>query len=212
MSEIIDFIDAIDIHLSQFIGENEVEELYDDETEPEPIDLLWIKADEKTRPYSILMTCGLSSKAINIPNAQPGEKYAELAMILPKNSSLADAESKDEKKRWPFEHIRDIAHEILDGDSELNFGAIFTYDEDENFCFPGTNFNSSVILNSKTLPDSFVKIKFNSNIIRLYSVVPLYLQEYIYLEQNNVNSLLDKFNDHTISEIIDVNRTNTCKL
>jgi hypothetical protein len=208
MPEKIDFIDAIDIHLSQYIGDNEVEELYDDETESEPIDLLWIKPNVEFRPYSILMTCGISSKALG---GEKGNNYAELVMILPKNVSIADAESNDEKKRWPFEHIRQIGRQVLSGESELDFGSVFNYDEDENFCFPGTNFNSSVILSSKTLPEAFVKIKFNSNTINLFSVVPLFLQEYLFLEQNNANKLLDKFNEFQTSEIIDSNRMNTCK-
>ena len=190
MTENIDFIDAIDIHLAQFIGENEFEEIYDDDSEPEPIDLIWIKSNHEIRPYSILMTCGISSKKINTLSGK-GE-FIELVLILPKDFDPTHAESSDEKKRWPFEHIRQIARQALNGESILEFGAIITYDEDENFCFPGTNFNSSIILNTKTLPEAFVNIKFNSSLIRLYSVVPLYLQEYIFLEQSNVNDLLDK--------------------
>ena len=212
MSENIDFIDAIDIHLSQFLGENDVEELYDDDSEPEPIDLIWIKPNAEVRPYAILMTCGLSSKAMDMPKGEENNQFAELVMILPKNAKAEDIESNDEKKRWPFEHIRQIAREVLSDESIISFGTTFTYDEDENFCFPGTNFNSSIILNTKTLPESFVNIKFNSTIIHLYSVVPLYLQEFIFVEQNDVNLLLDKFNEYKISEIIDIDRVNTSKL
>lgn len=206
--ENIDFIDAIDIHLSQLIGEDEVIELYDNDLETEPVDLLWIKPNAY-RPYVILMTCGISAKPMRIPADTKG-RFAELVMLLPPDANIADHESKDEAKRWPFDHLRQIGHIVLSSNSYISFGKVFNYDEDDNFCFPGTNFNSSVILNSKTLPEAFVKIKFNAEIIHLFTVTPLYLQEFLYLEQHNVNMLLDRFNESQISEVLDTNRLVTC--
>ena len=46
-------------------------------------DIFWIRPNFEYRPYSILMTCGVSTRPMKIPEGVK-HKYAEDVMLLPK--------------------------------------------------------------------------------------------------------------------------------
>lgn len=208
--EYFDYIEAIDIHLDNFVDPEEVIEFYDVESEKNPIDIYWIKPNNEFRPYSILMTCGLSAKPMIINKTNNKNEFVELVMLLPKDWDLDDKKLNNEKQNWPIEHLRSIAKIPFEDNTGIGFGDLFNYDEDENFTFPGTNFTGSIIFNSITLPDEFTNIEFNTEKIKLLVVIPLYIEELHFVEDNEPNLLIDKFNKTKITDIVDLSRINTC--
>jgi len=203
-------IEAVHAHLDNFIEEDELIVFHETETDIVHTDIFWIKPNLEYRPYSILLTCGLSVKPMNVPEGIL-DKYAEVAMLLPKDWKLENGEWKFEKNRWPLDHLKKIAKIPYNNDSWIGFGHTVTYDLEESKCFPNTNFNSSIILTSVKLPDAFSRIKYNNETIRVYSVVPLYPEELKFKLENDANTLIDKFIEFDIDEVFDPNRTNTCK-
>lgn len=209
-SESQHLVEVIDNHLQDFTEDDEEIVFHETETSKVHTDIFWIKPNLEYRPYSILMTCGLSTKPMKIPE-DVKYKYVEVVMLLPKEWELENGKWKENKNKWPLDHLRKIAKIPYETNSWIGFGHTIIHDPTNNKCFPNTNFNSSVILSSKTLPDAFTKIKFNDDTIRVYTAIPLYPEELEYKLNNDANALVDKFIESNIEEIVNSNRVNTCK-
>ena len=61
------------------------------------------------------------------------------------------------------------------------------------------------------LPKEFAEIKKEDSVIKIYSAIPLYPEELKFKLENDSNSLIDKFNEFEIQEIVDIFRKNTCE-
>lgn len=96
-------------------------------------------------------------------------------------------------------------------DTWIGYGHTISWVDSEKDCFPGTEFNSTIILPSRELPESFTQIKNGENTIKIYSAIPLYSEELKFKLDNDADTLIDKFNEFNIQEIIDLKRINTCK-
>ena len=73
------------------------------------------------------------------------------------------------------------------------------------------SFVGVILLPSVTLPEDFLTIRTNNKTINIYSMIPLYQEEMDYKLKYGLEGLLNKFDTYGIKEIIDINRTNTCK-
>ena len=56
----IDIIELFDSHLDRFVEDDEVIVFDDIESKDNHVDVYWIKPNLEYRPYSILVTCGMS--------------------------------------------------------------------------------------------------------------------------------------------------------
>lgn len=163
------------------------------------------------RPYSILLTCGMSRKPMNVPSGFDDKKYLEIAMLLPSDWDLSNIKTKPDSITWPIHHLKGIAKIPADQNTWIGFGHTIDYNKRKGDYFPDTKFTSSIILPSISLPEKFVKIKKDNDLINIFSAIPIFKEELDYKIANNTNSLIDKFNEYEIKEIIDLKRINTCK-
>ncbi len=203
-------IDAIHAHLDNFIDEDEIIVFHETETDIVHTDIFWIKPNFEYRPYSILLTCGLSFEPMKVPD-ETYDKFAEVAMLLPKEWELENGAWKEEINGWPINHLRTIAKIPYTNESWIGYGHTITYDTNKLKSFPGTQFNSSVLLSSFTLPEKFTRIAHGDRTIRVYSSIPLYPEELNFKLKNDANTLVDKFIQFEIEEILNPARINTCK-
>lgn len=205
-----DLIEAIENHLSMFVDEDEIEVFADQISNQHPVDIYWIKPNKKIRPYSILMSCGMSAYPMDMPEGLEDKELAEVALLLPPDWNLDGDDWLEPENSWPLDHLTDIARQPFETVSWLAFGDTVKNEEDSDKCFAGTNFNSSILLNSITLPAEFTKINFRNATINVYTVIPLYPEELKFKMKNNADALIDKFIDFDINEILDPKRKNTC--
>ena len=62
------------------------------------------------------------------------------------------------------------------------------------------------------LPEAFFELEMSKDkTVRFYCLYPLYPEEMHYKLDKGLDALLDKFEQHNISNVIDVGRPNTCK-
>lgn len=206
----LDIIEIFDTHLEKFVEENEVIVFDDIESKENHIDIYWIKPNLEYRPYSILVTCGMSRNPMNVPKGYEDKKFIEVAMLFPLDWDFSDINTKSDKITWPIYHLKSIGKMVADPKTWIGFGHTIGCNETKGNYFPGTGFNSTIIFPSIELPESFTKIDNQGKLVRIYSAIPIYPEELNYKLENNSNALIEKFNEFNIQEIVDLNRKNTC--
>ena len=207
----IDIIEIFDSHLDKFVDDDEVIVFDDIESKDNHIDVYWIKPNLEYRPYSILLTCGMSRFPMVVPEGYEDKRFIEIAMLFPMDWDFSDIKSKPDSVTWPIHHLRTIGKTPILQNTWIGFGHTIGCGESKSDCYPGTRFNSTIIFPSIKLPESFTEIRNNDDLIKIHSAIPLYQEELKFKLDNGSNSLIDKFNELDIQEIVDINRINTCK-
>jgi len=207
----IDIIEIFDSHLDKFVDDDEVIVFDDIESKDNHIDVYWIKPNLEYRPYSILLTCGMSRFPMVVPEGYEDKRFIEIAMLFPMDWDFSDIKSKPDSVTWPIHHLRTIGKTPILQNTWIGFGHTIGCGKSESDCYPGTRFNSTIIFPSIKLPESFTEIRNNDDLIKIHSAIPLYQEELKFKLDNGSNSLIDKFNELDIQEIVDINRINTCK-
>ena len=207
--ELPDLIDIFDAHLDNFVDEDEIVVFHDAGSEDNHIDVYWIKPEPEYRPYSILITCGMSRYPMNTP--QGYTRFLEVAMLLPPDWDLTDIRKKPKTISWPIFHLQNIGKMPHAEDTWVGFGHTIECNESYGDFFPGTGFNSSIILPSITLPETFTEILNGNDLTTVYISLPLFPEELSYKLQNDSNALIEKFNIFNTPEVLNLSRSNTCK-
>lgn len=212
-AEYLETIEIIDAHLDQFFEDGEIIVFHEEDTleGDNHIDVYWIKPNKKYRPYTILMTCGMSRYPMQVPEGQEKDQYKEVVMLLPMDWSFGNSKLRAAEEMWPVNHLKSIASIPHDQNTWMGFGHTIAWSLEEEECFPGTNFSASVLISSITLPDSFTKIAQEKGDIHLLSVIPLYQEELKFKMEHGSSGLIDRFNEFELDEILDLNRGSVCQ-
>jgi len=199
------YFEAIENHLDEYIENSDEIIVFDEIESPDfHLDVYWIKPD-KNRNFTILMTNGVSSLPMKIPEKH-FSKYIELCILLPQNWDLDNNNWKNPQNYWPIELLKSIGRYPSENNTWLGFG----HSIPTGTPIIGTNFEYVILLKSKTLPDGFQKIKYYKENIELYTLFPLYLEEQNYKQKNGTNELLGLFEQKNIDDIINIKRENVC--
>ncbi|MGV8092394.1 MAG: suppressor of fused domain protein [Mangrovibacterium sp.] len=203
-------IEDIDNHISKFFEDGEVTVFHEIVSDKIHVDIYLIKAN-KDRDYHILMTSGMSSLPMNVPNELKGLEYAEVITLLPKNWPLDQKDFENENYYWPIRQLKELARFPHLYNSWLGEGHTITNGNPPQPMADKNSFVGVILLPSVTLPEDFLSIRTNDKTINIYSMIPLYQEEMDYKLKYGTDGLLNKFDKYGIKEIIDINRTNTCK-
>ncbi len=204
-------VEIIDSHLDHFFDDN-ADIVVLDEIESELIhrDIYFIKATED-RPFHILLSCGMSAIPMKIPEDIESSELAEVMILLPKEWNLDYESFSDELNYWPIRIMKELMLLPHQNKTWLGFGHTFGHEDDEEFT-EGVGFNSVMLAYSMELSADFTQIELeNSELIDIYTLIPLYKEELEFKKQNSAYDLLERFDKFEIEEILNVGRKNVCK-
>lgn len=197
-------------HLKNFISRDEVIIYHDKECEIVYSEIFVIKPNKEVgRDYYILLTGGLSALPMNVPEDIDEPKFLELVMLLPSSWKLDLKDLEDDNNYWPFEILKTLIKVPHEDNSWLGYSHTFSWGLDQYFS-PNNKFTGAILIDSISLPEDFLIIKSAEKTISIYSAIPLYKEEMIFQIEHGTNKLIDKFEEHKITEILDINRVNTC--
>lgn len=202
-------IDEISDHIEKYVGNIDMvfHELVSDKVH---IDVHWVKPSYE-RPFHTLITSGMSDKPMNTPDYVEGNEYAELSICLPKDWDLTEEGQSDENNYWPIRWLKYLARFPHDYDTWLSFGhTIPNGDPAESFA-ENTKLNTALLLPTTVFDDSFRELKLDNKTIHFYTLIPLYSEEVTLKLRKGVEALYDKFDQHGVNDIVDVNRKNTAR-
>ncbi len=165
-------------------------------------------------PFWTLVTSGMSERPMKVPEGAEDFTYAELAICLPPDWPLSMEAFKDERNYWPIRLLKDLAmmpheydtwlgpaHSIHNGENEITH-----YARNTKFCA------AMLCPPLAVLPQEFGECETDSGkIIHFYSIWPLYQDELDFKLKHGFDELLGKLEAGRVTEIVNVQRANTCR-
>ena len=209
-------IEAITEHIEKHVGKIETvfHEIVSDQVH---IDVHWVKPTDKF-PFHTLITSGMSDKPMKVPEGLEAHRFAELCVLLPDtwtidgtNFILMEEAFKSENNYWPVRWLKIIARFPHEYDTWLGHGHTMPNGEAATPFADNTKLGCMLLLPSLYLGPHFFELKISEEkTIKFYCLYPLYKEEMEFKLKKGSDALLDKFEQFDVSDVIDVDRKNTC--
>ena len=205
-------IEAISDHIERHIGPVEMvfHELISDLVH---IDIHWVKPTKK-RPWHTLVTSGMSDLPMTVPDACSEFQYAELCVKLPPTWKVSQEAFQSEDNYWPIRLMKMLARLPHEFETWLGTGHTVPNGDPAEPYADNTKFSCALILppDPSTTPEEFHCLETDeARSIWFYSIVPLYDRETNFKLSKGLEALLSRFDANGIGDLIDVNRTDTCR-
>lgn len=203
-------INEISDHIEEHIGKikNVFHEIISDTVH---VDVHHVEPTNE-RPFHTLITSGMSDLGMNVPKDTESTRYMELMVTLPKHWEISEAAFKDENWYWPVRQLKFLARFPHKYDTWLGWGHTMPNGDPAEAFASNTKLSGIIVLPSVNVPDDFHSLAINENkTIEFFSVVPLYDEEMNLKLRNGSSVLLERFDKHGISDIIDIERKNVAK-
>lgn len=180
---------------------------------PIELDFLIFPAHEK-RPWTAVVTAGMSAEAQNVPASAEEFRHVELCFMLPPDWPTDAAAMSDPRHSWPFLMCEGAARWPHLSGAPLAFG--HTLDVGivgPKRVIPGTGFSSAITLPTFARnPDHFA-LTLDDRRIMFLMLVPLYPEERDLKLRRGERALLDALeaDNLPITELMEPARANACR-
>lgn len=175
------------------------------------VDVHHVKPSENL-PFHMLVTSGMSDKPMHVPEGLEEHQYAELCMLLPANWPISQEDFQDENNYWPVRWLKQIARFPHEYDTWVGWGHTIPNGPDATPFADNTFLGCMLLLPSLSMPGEFFTLNTQDGLaIHFYCLYPLYKEELDYKLNKGADKLIDKFEKYAISDVLDVNRKNTCR-
>jgi hypothetical protein len=150
-----------------------------------------------------LFTTGMGSRPMKAPEG--AQRYSELLIHLPPDWPLTKDALKDRNNYWPVEWLRRLANYPHEHDAWLGAEFVVSNGDPPAPFAPKTALCAILLLSSPYL-DKFES--HDGRVVTFYELIPLYKEERDFHRIKGTEQLLELFESHGVSEIVDMNRTN----
>ena len=203
-------IDAITAHIEEHIGEIDQvwHELVSDLVH---IDVHQVPPSEE-RPFWTLVTSGMSDRPMTVPEGAEEYSLAELMICLPPDWPVSQEDFNDENHYWPVRLLKVLARLPHEYQTWLGPGHTVPNGWEEPVPYAdNTSFVCSLLLSpSLLLPSKVSSLELSDGRkINFYAVWPLHQAEVDLKLSRGLGALLDHFEKHQVTELVDVNRPGT---
>lgn len=203
-------IEAISDHIERYIGpvESVFHEIISDLVH---IDVHWVKPTND-RPFHTLVTSGMSDLPMTVPDELAELQFAELLVTVPADWKIDETSFEDERWYWPVRLLKGLARLPHEYETWLGVGHTVPNDDPPEPYDDSTQLCGALITPPITLDEEFHELEcLGKGIINFYSVMPLYSEEMDFKLSKGLDKLIPKLEKHKITEVIDINRVNTCR-
>ncbi|WP_407364601.1 suppressor of fused domain protein (plasmid) [Pseudomonas luteola] len=203
-------IEEISTHIERHLGEvNGVfHELVSDTVH---IDVHYVKPTRE-RPYHTLITSGMSDLPMSLPEQVDATRFMELLVTLPEQWLVDQEAFANEAWYWPIRQLKYLARFPHKYDTWLGWGHTIPNGQPAEPFADNTRLSGVILLPSVNVPEEFFTLEINpEKTIEFYSIVPLYEEEMNLKLARGTDALLERFDKYGISDIIQIDRQNTCK-
>lgn len=174
------------------------------------LDIIVVPPTEENNYYK-LITMGMGAYRMNIPEELKEYELerAELVMFLPPTWNI---KSEKEEDYWPIRQLKIVARLPIQCNTWLGYGHTIASDEKYTPYAMNTQFCCMLLLNALNNNYDNLNLKMNTKgKINFYQLVPIYKEELEFKQCNDVNKLLELFNDEDLNPVININRINYCE-
>lgn len=165
-----------------------------------------VVAPSKARPFFTLFTTGMADRPMAVPPQAESLALAELMLCLPASWPLAESELRNETNYWPIRLLKSLARLPHEYQTWLGIGHTVPNGDPAQAYAEGTELAGALIAPPLTLEASAHRFQSSQGPVNIYSVVPLYDQEMNLKLAQGTDALLDKLDEHAVSELLDPKR------
>jgi predicted Zn finger-like uncharacterized protein len=203
-------IEQISAHIEQHVGKiaTVYHELISDLVH---IDIHLVEPTRE-QPFHTLITSGMSDLPMHPPEGAEDCRFAELLLCLPPDWPLSREAFEDERNYWPIRWLKMLARFPHEYDTWLWFGhSVPNGDPPQPFA-ANTALCCQLLLAPVLVPEEFLVLPLSEEkSICFFSVVPLYREEMDFKLKHGTDALVERFERHQVTEMLDPTRQNVCK-
>lgn len=185
------------VALEKRFGEHRVQEM---QSGREEYSLLLLDLELRS-PVTVLMTNGLSSFKMNVPEKYSGREYCEIYFCLPNYWEWEDA--LNPRMNWPFEWIKKLANHMIDKETWYGHGHTFPVGKEGQPLSESMKQDFLILLDPILLNNELAPLILGKKTIHFLSITPLFKKEFEYKQARGTFKLLQKFNMKGITENLD---------
>lgn len=205
--------DGLIAHISQHLGQPQrdvIQEIIPN-TPSVAIHVIRRESDHKSECEQILVTVGMSSLPMTVPDGGEAYQYAELVLRLPLDWPLSTESFGRAENFWPIEWLRRIAMYPHQYDTWLGGPhAIIANDEPPKPFASNTHLSCLLLLAS---PQDWGRWQRpDGHDVVFYEVFPLYSEERDYEIAHDLPALLQMFEEYGIRRVVNPTRANVALL
>ncbi len=212
-----EFANAIGAHVIQHIGP--VANVFHERVPSVvQIDVLVVGPSDQ-RPYTTLVTCGMSDRAMRVPIEDPDDlaripelRYAELLLALPPDWPLTPEAFNDESNYWPIRWLKRLARLPHQMDAWLGLGHTIPNGDPPQALAANTKFCGWLVDEPVLFAPELQKLRIRDQAINFYGIVPLYEEEMTLKLRKGGGALSHLLDRAKVSELIDLGRRNVAVL
>ena len=198
-------IDVISEHIEQHVGEVTMvfRELVPDRVH---LDVHHVPPDA-SRDFHTLITTGMSSQPMTVPEGAEPFQFAELVMCLPANWKLTREDFADEANYWPIRLMKELARLPHEFDTWLGPGHSIPNGEQPRPYAQSTRFCCALIVPTIIFGQEFCRLELpDQRIVNFYSLWPLLPDETDFKLKHGYEELMNRLFDRGVTEVLDVTR------
>lgn len=200
-------IEAITAHIEQHIGEIDKvwHELISDLVH---IDVHQVPPSDD-RPFWTLVTSGMSDRPMNVPEGAEELAFAELMICLPPDWPVSQDDFSDENNYWPIRLLKVLARLPHEYETWLGAGHTVPNGGDDPAPYADNNQFVCALMMPPciALPADVAVLDLpDRRRINFYAVWPLHQSEVDLKLNRGLDTLIDRFEQQQVTELVDVNR------
>ncbi|MBI5153809.1 suppressor of fused domain protein [Candidatus Poribacteria bacterium] len=162
------------------------------------------------RPYHTLITAGMSAHAMRAPGGAPHYSHAELICCLPKTWPVSRESFTLRINSWPVEAMRAIARLPHEERTWLWWGHTLPNGQPPESYDRSTRMCCAFFLSPMLVPGEFCELEVEKGkTIHFFGFVPIYREEMNYKMRHGAEKLVSRFERFGVSELLDIDRSNT---
>lgn len=166
----------------------------------------------KERHLHTLVTTGMSDLPMNAPAGAEQCRYAELVVVLPPTWQLGENEFRDESNYWVVRMLKMLARFPHEYDTWFWWGHSIPNGDPAEPLHSSTKFVGAILAPPVTIEEGFFTFKCtDEKEVHFFAVIPLYQEEIDFKLEKGADALFERFDEHGITEVVDINRPNVAK-
>lgn len=164
------------------------------------------------RPYTTLVTSGMSDRPMNTPDQDDKEnRFAELMLCLPDDWSIDPKRFDDETVYWPIRWLKMLARFPHEYNTWFGMGHTIPNGDPPQPLGPNTLLCCWLLAMPQLVSTDFHQLRDGDRIINFYSAVPIYRLEIDFKLKNGADKLIEKLLENEVTELLDPHRINICQ-
>lgn len=195
-------LEAIDDHLQEYFAGSEMFVLHDESKGSDPVSIHVVMPTD-TRPYFVLVTSGMSNRAMAVQQGYEECARAECFLCLPAEwpLSMINRGWREPEFAWPFYLLQECARFPFERETWLGYGHSVPI---PHALDPGGRFSGVSVLQPLLLPEDFIAVEAGDDqVIWLLPVFPCTPAEMTFKRNHGYAALSHRFSETQVSELLD---------